>query len=451
MYLYNNDLQEMRSNDYVVEIFANGVAVERVACFHAAVNDRIVFDRGYCDRIKQMSFCSFTYSFEKPLTVKITPNREFRNFCVRPFGGVCERHGDGIIFELTKPAKLSIEFDGDIFENLFLFAELENSEVPDKNDENVLWFGKGVHDAGVITLKDNQTLYLEGGAWVYGRVVCENAKNVKILGNGVLNGKFFEHDHHKGGRFQELRFIGCENVTVKDLIILDSPEWTMCFDLCKNVTVDNVKEICYARNSDGIDLTGCCDVVMKNVFFRNFDDCISIKARHYGLSGDCRNILVENCIFWADAAHAMLVGPESSPETQRTFENIVFSDITVLQDIEFFAVFQGVMSLFCADNAIMRNITFKNIFVDRMDLGRLISINFTTAYAETVGKKIENVHFENIRYDGNELYGSRIIAVDSEHTIENVTVKDMYVCGRKQTNENNSFEVSDFVNELTFE
>ncbi|MGN1052090.1 MAG: glycosyl hydrolase family 28 protein [Candidatus Scatosoma sp.] len=450
MDLYNNFLQEMRSEDYTVEVFSDGTAFESVACFYAPVRNRKVNDSGYSDQIKEMTFCSFSHTFEKPVCVKITPKRKFKNYCVRPFNGKCERTENGILLVLTAPAKLSVEFDGDIFKNLFLFVEAEENDAPDQADKNVIYFGKGVHYADEIRLKDNETLYLEGGALVYGRVIAENANNIRICGKGILNCRFFEHEFGKD-RFQAVRFIRCNNVRVEDITVVDSPCWTLCFDVCKNVTIDNVKEICQAFNSDGIDLSGCCDVSMKNVFFRVFDDCISVKASHDGFTGDAKNITVENCIFWADAAHVMLVGPEADPAKECVFENIRFSDITVLQEVEFSTLFQGVMALFCADNAVMRNITFENITVDRMDYGRLVSVIYTKAYATMLGKRIENIRFENIFYNGNQIFGNRIVGADAAHTVESVTVKDMYVCGKKETEEENTFEISEFVNGLKFE
>jgi polygalacturonase len=225
----------------------------------------------------------------------------------------------------------------------------------------------------------------------------------------------------------------------------------LCLDCCKGVKIDNVKEICHAWNSDGLDLSGCVDVSVQNVFFRVFDDCVSVKAKHGKFVGNPRDIVVKNCIFWPDAAHAMLVGPEADPESDNIFENILFSNNIVLQQIEFSEVYQGVMAIFCADNATIRNVAFENITVDRMDVGRLISVIYTTEYATVVGQNVSNVRFENIIYNGNHFYSNRICGVDENHTIDGILVRNLVVNGKKETQEDNSFGETPFVRDLIVE
>lgn len=450
MNLYNNGLKEARSNDYIVEVSTDGKRFEEAACFCAPVRCRRIDGNEYCDTMVNTSFVSFEHAFDTPVFLKITPKREFRQYLLRPFCGESEKSGGRVIVKLTEPAKFSAEFDGDIYGNLFVYAEAEETEEPCPTDENVIYFGKGVHDAGEIRLTDNQTLYLEGGAFVYGRIYAENAKNISVLGRGIISGKYFEHEWEKP-RFQEVRFISCENVKIKDVIVLDSPSWTFSLDLCNHVEMDNVKEICQALNSDGLDLSACQNVTVTNCFFRVFDDCVSLKAKHAGHSGDVRNIVVDRCVFWADAAHVLLVGPESDPEKHCVFENIRFSNIVALQHMEFSGLFQGVLSIFCADDAVIRDVTFENVYVDRMDHGRVISVIYTDAYASAIGRSIENIRFENIFYNGNQRYGNRIHGADEAHTVENVVVKNFRVCGKKETEEENSFETPHFVHGLKFE
>ncbi|MCU0376784.1 MAG: hypothetical protein MUC78_00835, partial [Bacteroidales bacterium] len=81
-----------------------------------------------------------------------------------------------IRFSLDKPANLSVIHCGDYNgRTLHLFAAPVEKEIPDRNDPNVIYFGPGYHEISkeqnrTITLKSNQTLYLEGGAYVVGVV-----------------------------------------------------------------------------------------------------------------------------------------------------------------------------------------------------------------------------------------------------------------------------------------
>ena len=185
MYPHNNELQEVRSNSYKVEVAVGDGLYAEVACLYATVRKRYVthmdrmMGRKFLEKLKQMSFCSFQHDFEEKLRVRVTPNAPFTSYCIRPFGGMHARVGNSIEFELIEPTKISIEIDGNIYENLFIFAEEQETEKPCPTDDNVIYFGKGVHHIDVIELKENQTLYLEAGAFVYSRVFAENVKNIK--------------------------------------------------------------------------------------------------------------------------------------------------------------------------------------------------------------------------------------------------------------------------------
>lgn len=53
--------------------------------------------------------------------------------------------------------------------------------------ESLLYFGRGVHEVGMLYLKNNQTVFIDKGAVVYGCIHAFEAKNIKILGFGILD------------------------------------------------------------------------------------------------------------------------------------------------------------------------------------------------------------------------------------------------------------------------
>ena len=64
-----------------------------------------------------------------------------------------------------------MEFDGDRYHNLFIYgAKTDPDRDRYKNDPNTVFYGRGNHTPGLISLKDGQTLYVDDGAIVYGRV-----------------------------------------------------------------------------------------------------------------------------------------------------------------------------------------------------------------------------------------------------------------------------------------
>ena len=71
--------------------------------------------------------------------------------------------GDSLEFTLDKPQDLSIEPNGPN-SPLLLFTNPREKNVPSPEDPNVIYFGPGIHQAGLIKLASHQTLYLAGGS-----------------------------------------------------------------------------------------------------------------------------------------------------------------------------------------------------------------------------------------------------------------------------------------------
>ncbi len=56
--------------------------------------------------------------------------------------------GNGAKFQISSPAKISVEFDDDLLNKLFIFADAPEVNPPKQGDANVLYFAPGVHDVG---------------------------------------------------------------------------------------------------------------------------------------------------------------------------------------------------------------------------------------------------------------------------------------------------------------
>lgn len=115
-----------------------------------------------------------------------------------------------IEFRLDTPEYLSIEFNGDRKHNLHLFANHPETETytgkekdcinwTGKNNHDVfvqnaslIYFGPGVHKpkdlpSGEIKIPSNTTVYLAPGAIVKAKLCVDRAKNVRIIGRGILD------------------------------------------------------------------------------------------------------------------------------------------------------------------------------------------------------------------------------------------------------------------------
>ncbi|NLD87573.1 MAG: hypothetical protein GX633_04870, partial [Clostridiales bacterium] len=125
---------------------------------------------------------------DEKLSFDIVPKGDSDDVIIRPASlGIKPEIRDGhVLFTLSKPAYFTVEAFGRN-RALHIFADpIEVCNV-DKSDENVIYYGPGEHFEEIIELHDNETLYLERGSVVYGCIRAKDAKNISILGRGILD------------------------------------------------------------------------------------------------------------------------------------------------------------------------------------------------------------------------------------------------------------------------
>ena len=214
--------------------------------------------------------------------------------------------------------------------------------------------------------------------------------------------------------------------------MLDSNAWTFVTEYCKDVTITDIKEVCDGLNSDGFDICSSENVLIDNVFVRNHDDNISIKAFN-GIPS--KNITMQNSVLFTTAAHNMLVGPEAKPGADGesiVFDQITFKNIDVIRNETQSGTFCGVMAIMACDNSITQNVTWENIRIDR-SIAPMIHFSYTNAYSNIgIGKKVQNITVKNVQTCA-ESRTAWIFGEDEEHTIDNVKLYDLYNGDQKLT------------------
>ena len=215
-------------------------------------------------------------------------------------------------FTLDKPRKITILLNNDKRNVLHLLTNSIEEKTVDPKEDNVLYYKGGkIYDIGVLDLKDNQTLYVEGGARLKGMVRIRDAKNVKILGRGIIDGT--DNKSNGNGRFKDepwrlIYMENSQNIEIKGITLYNSLKWTVHPYNVSDLQIDNINIVNWDFGSDGIDLSSCRDVKISNSFLRTNDDCIVVKAisfdekMHYPnprvQNPNIKNILVEGCTFW---------------------------------------------------------------------------------------------------------------------------------------------------------
>ena len=126
------------------------------------------------------------------VTLRITSPRSLRNTVVRPQSPavkikVANEHT--LLLTLDGPRKLSIEPNGK--KGAVAVCHPVEKDSPKAKDAGVIYFGPGIHKAGLITVRDNQTLYLAGGAVVH-RGGRRSGNAHRISGRGIPDGSDYE-------------------------------------------------------------------------------------------------------------------------------------------------------------------------------------------------------------------------------------------------------------------
>jgi len=411
---------------------------------------------------------SFAYfDFSGKVHVEITPADPVNSVTIRPLSQqVKPRLKEGVIsFYLSNPCNLTIELNGSIDHPLHLFANPLQTDIPNSSDPNLIYYGPGVHDIGILRMTSGQTLYLAGGAVVRGIIMPEekptvekdwsgvknyqnlieanNAHDIAIKGRGVLD--LSGLPWHARNAFE---FRNCDDVTVEGIIIVDAPCWVVgMFGSC-NVRVRNIKEICRRENSDGVDVCNSRNVLVENCFLRNNDDEICVKTTSPPPAQESKNIRVRNCVVWNERARGLGI----TSETRANIENVIFEDCDIIHDFS-----QGgdcaALAILVSDSGTISNIRFENIRIEDVSntlFDGWIGEDFW-GHDKTRGH-VNGVLLKNITADGAVIPAIKISGYDETHLFQNVTFDDVKVNGRRITDmKDGHMECNPFAREIMVE
>jgi len=366
------------------------------------------------------------FDFAGSVEVSVTSNRgAIASGQIRPLsnGLTPEIKGNTLTFVLSKPCNLSVEIDGDRFHNLHVFTNPLETDVPAENDPDVIYLKPGIHTfpRNILDVSGGKTVYLAGGAVVKAAIRCRNVDNVRIRGRGILyqppRGFVVTHS---------------SNVTIDDIIVMSPRHYTFYGGQSRNLTIRNIRAFSHQGNSDGIDLMSCSDVSVDGVFMRNSDDCIAVYGHRWNFHGDTRNITVRNSTLWADVAHPIHIGTHGDPANPNVIEDVVFSNIDILEHDEPQLDYQGCMSINVSDENLVRNILFENIRVEDFTEGQLVNLRvaYNKKYASAPGRGIENITFRNISYHGSRANISILEGYDATRGIQAVIFENLTINGR---------------------
>jgi len=475
------------------------VAVSSARCSAMPMNRRWPGHQRSLDQTEICGFASFTLR-DLAATVEIKVNEPVSNVVVRPLakGVKAEQVGDAIRLQITQCGQYSVEVNG-WHRNLHLFVDPPRHFGVDAKDPKVKYFGPGSHDAGLITLKSGETLYLAEGAVVCGRVVARDADDIRILGYGLLDAgglkeRYIRNDPEKDRqervsgvavanveRYDAIRLEFCDRVKIEGITIRDSMIYNIRPVGCRDLEIANVKTVGNWRyNSDGFDMHNCERVTIRDSFLRTFDDAICVKGfdcwmdekdmLHDGYTHDVfRDVLVTNCTVWCDWGKCFEIGAETRA---REICNIRFRDCDAIRTSS------AACDVCNIDYADVHDISFENMrveygagrlqpqmqkgdddrYVDRGNgswmqgpVGIYLGYHFEYSAAGKRRGHVRNVTFRNISVTAERMPGSYFAGYDKDHRVSGIVVDGLYLNGKRLTErEANIARGNAFVDPIAF-
>ena len=468
---------ELVCNDYKVKINGESAPLNSARVSAFPLNRRWPGHQRGIEQTELVNFLSFVT--DGPVTLEITPSDGFDSFTVHPLEAKVNsrREGDRIIVELSGAGYYTVEPYGRN-RALHIFADPMPEYDVDKTSPDVIYFGEGEHDAGIIELKSNQTLFIDEGAVVYATLRACDAENIKILGRGILdnsknrekilfevNGDDNRVDVGNAERSHAVTIDYCKNIIIDGVTVRDSLAYNICPSGCEDIVIRNVKLIGNWRyNSDGFDMHNCKNVLIENCFLRTYDDCICAKGfcaignteermNHNGKVYDIfENLLVRNCVLWNDWGKCFEIGAECCAEEMR---NIRFTDSAIIH------VTGTPLDCMNIDYADVHGITYENISVEYDDvipeskiqrrdsqtysdferdpdfapylICVMVGFHYEYSGGRTRRGRARDLKYKDIRLYGRQDIRIKIVGYDAEHMSEDILIENLTQNGNPVT------------------
>ncbi len=381
------------------------------------------------------SFAAFSCQGEVTIDIKLS--KQYKKIYLSPekTGFEIPVNGTSISFKIPGPKLFAVMADG--MPLLYVYANPIDNKAPNPSAKNVKYFRAGqIYEVGQLRLNSNETLYIEGGAVVKGCIISTSAENVRIAGNGVLDGSYYNsNDDHR-----TILFEGCKKSIIEDIIIIEPTSWMIVLGASENIVVRNVKELGFVSTTDGVDVVGSKHIRIENCFFRNGDDCIVVKAmdmRRYDktisldFSKDVEDVEATGCILWSYGGYVFEIGHEITTDS---INNIRYTDCDVIVHS-----YGGIFGIHNTDRATISNVLYENIRVEHY-YNKLIELKIIKSryYKDEIRGQGNNIVFRNIEVKVSQFNPGYTISCiggyDAEHMIQNVVFDNFRMNGVKVLN-----------------
>jgi polygalacturonase len=445
------------------------------------------------------------FSLEGNATIQVTVNESFNSYKLSPKSRKIQatKSGNTLSFK-TDPNYLVLQVDSK--ELLFILIdppEVNPPKLTDSNvknimdysvdnkggkletkniqtaineasggSKNILYFPAGKYLTGEIFLKSNMTMYLEGGAVLYGSdntadfnsgsggmntegmqhalVRFLNCKNSKLIGRGVLegNGKLIRS---KGLNTCVVKMDESSNVLVDGVIARNSSYWNTLPYRSDSITIRNYKVInCRPtsttyNNTDGVDFDECTNSSLYNAFLYCGDDNMAVKNEFLTWNGkatmNTKNIHHEKIVAYSNSAGCKI----GTKTMGQSMSNVTFKDIDLIST-------GRALVIDADDNALVENTKFEDIRIESTGILINIQNDQKPSWRTTVNQSIvKNTYFTNVASDDNKTIS--MSGISSQYNINGINFSNFTVLGKPITSKTDSdakWSINANVTNITF-
>jgi polygalacturonase len=276
---------------------------------------------------------------------------------------------------------------------------------------------KGVFLTGTIVLKSGVNLHFTEGSLLlgssrredykkndwYALILVKGQKNVKITGNGVIDGqgKALAQDVEKllkssilknvkpynrpdeNHRPQIIEMTYCDHILIENITIKNAACWVQTYHNCRDLKLIKLRvESTAYWNNDGMDIVDCRKVLIKNCFINTSDDGICLKSQDTKLM--CENIKIERCTIRSSAS-AFKIGTAS----YGGFKHIRVKNLFI------YDTYRSAIALECVDGGFLEDVKIKNITAK--NTGNALFIRLGNRNKNRTIGTIKNIFIKNIK------------------------------------------------------
>lgn len=457
--VYTAKVMSTRSEDAAFVFFDSSGSVEvQITCNELGEeglnNETSVYPKSYGTELEYTGGSdTITLTTEPNQNLVVDPNGDTQHNIHIYAGEIPDLPTDAELKAQSKSVTYVDAAEGDILQSQY--------------DTDVVYVKPGFYTAN-ISVKSNQTWYLEGGAVINGNISLSNSKNAKLIGRGLI----YRPVH------LAMTLDNSENAYIDGIMAVNygwgnNGGYLINISNAKNVVVKRVKSIARHKWGDGIDIFSSEDVSIEDCFIRSNDDCIAVygprwTGQYWGDTGNVRNLKVRGCVLMPDNArpiHFGTHGDSSSPNGGRVIDNCTFSDIDILTYNKFAVNNDGKdlpmpIHFDACEGNMITNIFFDNIRIQDGRANKLVTMLVKTQgrYGTNTipGRGIDNVYFKDIYYNNdNPEFTGEIKGYEKSDgvnsIINNITFENLVINGKPALSaEDAHITVGDYAKNIRF-